>query len=419
MESSMPLTMAMDEFVMNGKGDAATAAKTQGFWTWSTQEIRDLLSWMRKYNLNSANKRKLRVLGIDCQDGMAIEEYLVQAFKTAGLKDFPQLTDPAWRYEMRRVAESAGPSESLYDDSATFSQIESAIHQASGKLTKSQGQVLRRMAETYRQHREVMRLEFLREDRDNLARSMAKRDIDFKALVKKAEEETVLGKSAKEQLAMLSARLGGGDIVRGSAKNLRLASRDLRAVSPEYASLADALDLLAIVVEISRFEAIPRDAAMAENVRWALTDYFPGQRAAIWTHNSHAGSTFIGGKPVTMGAYLRKSLGTAYYPIGFSVGKGRIRALGNDGRVGEVDLPHAKAGSVDDHLSKLAGGTFFVRLKGSETDLPWMKRKLPWRNVGHTYIPTSPDKYYEELAAGDLFQGLVFIPEVSPSRKLD
>ena len=83
---------------------------------------------MRKYNLNSANKRKLRVLGIDCQDGMAIEEYLVQAFKTAGLKDFPQLTDPAWRYEMRRVAESAGPSESLYDDSATFSQIESAIH---------------------------------------------------------------------------------------------------------------------------------------------------------------------------------------------------------------------------------------------------------------------------------------------------
>lgn len=53
------------------------------FWTWKTEEVKDLLVWMCTYNLNKSDEEKVHYMGIDCQYNTfhpdMVKEYL---FKT-------------------------------------------------------------------------------------------------------------------------------------------------------------------------------------------------------------------------------------------------------------------------------------------------------------------------------------------------
>lgn len=68
-EASMPDCAAINEYVLNGKGDPEKAVAGQGFWTWSTEEVLELVKWMRAYNEDPANasKPKLKFYGFDMQ----------------------------------------------------------------------------------------------------------------------------------------------------------------------------------------------------------------------------------------------------------------------------------------------------------------------------------------------------------------
>ncbi|GGL92885.1 erythromycin esterase [Deinococcus aerolatus] len=59
----------VDRFVRGeGPSDPNPATRAFDFWTWKTQEMRDLLAWMRGYNASRGGKPELRVVGIDMQD---------------------------------------------------------------------------------------------------------------------------------------------------------------------------------------------------------------------------------------------------------------------------------------------------------------------------------------------------------------
>ncbi|AFD27933.1 erythromycin esterase family protein [Deinococcus gobiensis] len=59
----------VDRFVRGeGPNDPDAATRAFDFWTWQTQEVRDLLAWMRQYNASRGDKAELRVVGIDMQD---------------------------------------------------------------------------------------------------------------------------------------------------------------------------------------------------------------------------------------------------------------------------------------------------------------------------------------------------------------
>lgn len=59
----------VDRFVRGeGPNDPDAATRAFDFWTWKTQEVRDLLVWMRGYNATRGEKPELRVVGIDMQD---------------------------------------------------------------------------------------------------------------------------------------------------------------------------------------------------------------------------------------------------------------------------------------------------------------------------------------------------------------
>jgi len=65
-EATMPEARVIDRFVTHGEGDPTRALANLYFWTWNTQEVLDLIYWMRTYNIRAGTPR-LRFFGFDMQ----------------------------------------------------------------------------------------------------------------------------------------------------------------------------------------------------------------------------------------------------------------------------------------------------------------------------------------------------------------
>jgi erythromycin esterase len=70
----MPESFAIDAYVRGGPGDPAVLLSNLYFWTWNTQEVLDMIQWMRAYNGSVAPDRQVRFFGFDMQSaGAAID----------------------------------------------------------------------------------------------------------------------------------------------------------------------------------------------------------------------------------------------------------------------------------------------------------------------------------------------------------
>jgi erythromycin esterase len=66
-EATMPEGFDVNEFVLNGKGDPAGALAGLYFWTWDTEEVLDMIRWMRNYNIDPRHEKKVKFYGFDAQ----------------------------------------------------------------------------------------------------------------------------------------------------------------------------------------------------------------------------------------------------------------------------------------------------------------------------------------------------------------
>ncbi|WP_437313405.1 erythromycin esterase family protein [Sorangium sp. So ce385] len=66
-EANFPEALVVDEYVRTGKGDPYAAVSAMRFWTWETEEVVEMVRWMRRYNEDKAHKEKLRFFGFDMQ----------------------------------------------------------------------------------------------------------------------------------------------------------------------------------------------------------------------------------------------------------------------------------------------------------------------------------------------------------------
>jgi len=65
-EANWPESLAIDDYVVHGKGDPAQALAGL-FFVWNTEEVLDMIRWMRAFNADPAHIRKVRFLGFDMQ----------------------------------------------------------------------------------------------------------------------------------------------------------------------------------------------------------------------------------------------------------------------------------------------------------------------------------------------------------------
>lgn len=79
-EATWPEANRLNAYVHTGEGDPATLLSGLYFWTWNTQEVLDMIQWMRAHNQNPGGAPAVSFLGFDMQfPGMAIHnviEYL-------------------------------------------------------------------------------------------------------------------------------------------------------------------------------------------------------------------------------------------------------------------------------------------------------------------------------------------------------
>lgn len=66
-EATMPEGFDINEYVLTGKGDPARGLAGLYFWTWDTEEVLDMIRWMRQYNADPRHTKKVKFYGFDMQ----------------------------------------------------------------------------------------------------------------------------------------------------------------------------------------------------------------------------------------------------------------------------------------------------------------------------------------------------------------
>ena len=76
MELSYAASVDINEYVLNGKGDRDKMLAQQGLWAWDTQEVSELIEWLRQYNSSMPVEKKVRFVGFDIHNNKRAVESL-------------------------------------------------------------------------------------------------------------------------------------------------------------------------------------------------------------------------------------------------------------------------------------------------------------------------------------------------------
>lgn len=55
-EANMPEAYRLNDYVLHGTGDPAELLRGLYFWTWNTEEVLDLIRWMREFNASGRGR---------------------------------------------------------------------------------------------------------------------------------------------------------------------------------------------------------------------------------------------------------------------------------------------------------------------------------------------------------------------------
>ena len=85
-EANWPESLAVDRYIKTGEGDPKKALAGMYFWTWNTQEVLDMIEWMRAYNKAPGDHPILSFTSFDMQTPnvalQRVEEYLQKYSQT-------------------------------------------------------------------------------------------------------------------------------------------------------------------------------------------------------------------------------------------------------------------------------------------------------------------------------------------------
>ena len=88
----------INDYVLYGKGDRHAALASQGYWTWDTEEVRDMIEWMRQFNLSCQREEMIQFIGYDIKPVEEAYGHLkrllpAEALEMAGIDEIKALMD--------------------------------------------------------------------------------------------------------------------------------------------------------------------------------------------------------------------------------------------------------------------------------------------------------------------------------------
>ncbi len=102
-EADFGESLFIDEAIQNGNlAELEQLMKTKmHFWTWKTEEVKELLEWMCTYNQGKAKEEKLHYMGVDCQFNTYHPDLLLDYLESKGVSFL------SYAYRTLNEAESA------------------------------------------------------------------------------------------------------------------------------------------------------------------------------------------------------------------------------------------------------------------------------------------------------------------------
>jgi erythromycin esterase len=92
-EADWGAALAVDTYIRSGQNSARSALDGLGFWTWDTQEVLDMIEWMRTYNAAPGKHAILSFTGIDMQGPVKALSLLVDYLHAHDPVDMGALQD--------------------------------------------------------------------------------------------------------------------------------------------------------------------------------------------------------------------------------------------------------------------------------------------------------------------------------------
>jgi erythromycin esterase-like protein len=415
LEASMPDCIPMDDYVLNGKGDPKAAVFAQGFWTWSTQEVLDLILWMRQYNLNPKHLKKLRVVGYDMQSQVGCTLFFQRKEKElTGQADANYWEHLSWLpLDQERRASARAKMDELIkligekqgDEARKFAVFVEDVYFQSEKntwiqaLNAKQQEVVPTMGQTFKDAASLI--------------------TELKLTSGEAFEGLKLLDGHKEKLVdvPLADRLKASKTFLSQCQALyMLANGKDVAINDRIRRQCQLLTFLSLVMTApdetagSVLSFFYRDKCMATNIVRANENLFPGQKMMVWAHNGHIMKMEgAGGK--SMGANLDQMIGKKYFPIGFSFSSGSFNAVGPVEDQFTHVVGKSKIGSLDDALFKSGNPLFFLPLNGDYGT-------HSSRYIGAYFDPKKEADFYTNLPPSRAFSALIFIAKTTPTHLL-
>ena len=96
-EASMPEAFRLNDYVLHGKGDPKELIRGMYFWTWNTQEVLDMILWMRDFN--ESGKGRIEFLGFDMQEPKVAAE---------NVRSFVEKSDPGFTQSLDQRLRQTG-----------------------------------------------------------------------------------------------------------------------------------------------------------------------------------------------------------------------------------------------------------------------------------------------------------------------
>jgi erythromycin esterase len=174
-----------------------------------------------------------------------------------------------------------------------------------------------------------------------------------------------------------------------------------------------------------------RDKAMAENVKWIISQRSPSTRVVIWAHDSHvsrgdskdAGSNFFSGQ--SMGSYLSKEYKSDYSALGLFTYQGKCLGTISYSNFNQIDFEiyTSPVGSLDEGLhqvsSNIKEGYLMMNLRPFRNDpsrYDWLNIKRPVRYVGYV---AEDYGFGGRYSIPYQFDGIIFIDKSTAATKIN
>jgi erythromycin esterase-like protein len=465
-EANMPEAYRMNDYVLNGNGDPKELLKGMYFWTWNTQEVLDMILWMRQYN--ASGQGIIQFTGFDMQTPDVAEQIVEPFIATFDPGYANQVANIYTQYQKQQalvqgfgvatgsfpVSVAAGktlkytgfiktqgvtqgyaglwwrcdsPSGTVFGNTTTatgthdWQQFEVDLTIPADTTNINFGVLLAGNGEAWF---------------DTLAVSLngtsytnnSLFDFDFESPTPvgfgiggngySVRLDPTVAHTGKQSLSMtylLGSTLSSTEIAEQCAAIAfhMESNRDFYLSQGLNASDVDwATQNARIVAQAADMVNNPgvRDQDMAANIQWIVNQQPPGSKIVLWAHDVHV-SRGAG----DMGSYLNAVYGKDYVVLGFGFNEGSYNAVGAQG-LGPYKADPSFQGSAEYVCLQTGMPQFVLDLRKAAPDNPasaWWLSSTMFRTIGAV-----PEDGFSIINLVHDYDALIYFEHSSPSTLL-